>query len=192
MTNEKMLEMMEFFEMYEMFKAMKSKTPESARTSAVAMQQTNTVDTFFDNANLVQRQEQVIDLGKSTSKDVETKFELHEQIDVNGKKYYCIKSEMCTWSYVRDSNKQVIYNEWGKPKKRYFNQAAYKIAKDIIKSVDGIITIEVPFKDKTGKIIQYKKPWFAWGFTTEKKALEAIKNLPKVVKAEEINKVNAQ
>ena len=46
----------------------------SVRTNTVAMQQTNNVDVFYDNANLVQRQEQVVELGKATSKDVETKY----------------------------------------------------------------------------------------------------------------------
>lgn len=177
MTNEKMLEMMEFFEMYEMFKAMKNQTSVSARTENVAVNNTNTVTEYYNNANLVQRGNDIIDLGenKNTS-DVLTKFEIYE-LELDSKKYYCIRSGMCTGKKVKDEN--------GNEKIKKFNISAKQIANDMIKAIDGIITFKVPFENKKGE-------WSAWGFKTKKKAIEALATLPKVVKGEDIDKKNSE
>lgn len=178
MTNEKMIEMMEFFEMFETFKAMKSKQTESTRTTAVAVNNTNTVDKFFGNGNFVQRGSDIVDLGESkNASDVLTKFEMYEQ-EFDGKKYYCIKSSICT-------GKKMVDKVTGKEYIKKFNISAKQLANNMIKSVDDIITLDIPFTDKKGC-------WKAWGFKTKKKALEALETLPKVVKGADIEKKNAE
>lgn len=178
------LEFAEFLNAYKAFKAMKTGCVESARTTATAV---NTIDKVYDEGRLVQVGNDVIDLG-ITKKfgDVKTDFKMHEQTDINGKKYYCIKSGMCTKKKKLDKNGQPILNKWGKQDYYRFNLEAYEIAKNIIKSVDGIITIDVPFRDKAGNVNKFKKPWFAWGFKTKKQCQEVLCKLPKVIKAEEI------
>ncbi len=194
MTNERMMEMMEmmeFFEMYEAFKTMKATKNVSARTATIATtnnnNNNNNVANYFDNANLVQRGNDVVETSINKNYgDVATKFKLHEQTDINGIKYYCIKSGMCTKKKKLDVNGNQVFNQWGNPVYTRFNKTAYELAKNMIKSVDGITTIDVPFKDKDGKIMQYKKPWNAWGFKTKKAAQEALDTLPKVVNAKDI------
>ncbi len=176
--NEKMIEMMEFFEMYEMFKAMKSKKVESARTVAITANYSDNVTPFFENNSFVQRGDEIVDLGTpKNADDVLTKFEVYD-LDVDGKKYYCIRSGICT-------GKKIIDKTTGQEKVKKFNISAKKLANDMIKSVDGIITFDVPFSDKKGA-------WKAWGFKTKKEALEAVASLPKVVKGEDIDKANKE
>lgn len=175
MNNEKMIEMMEFFEMYEMFKAMKNQTSVSARTQTEVINNNNTLS--IESGRYVQRGNDVVDLGenKNTS-DVLTKFEMYE-LELDSKKYYCIRSGMCTGKKVKDEN--------GNEKIKKFNISAKQLANDMIKAVDGIITFKVPFENKKGE-------WSAWGFKTKKKALEALETLPKVVKGEDIDRKNAE
>ena len=149
----------------------------SVRTENVAVNNTNTVTEHYNKANLVQRGNDIVDLGenKNTS-DVLTKFEMYE-LELDSKKYYCIRSGMCTGKKVKDEN--------GNEKVKKFNISAKQLANDMIKSIDGIITFKVPFENKKGE-------WSAWGFKTKKKALEALETLPKVVKGEDIDKKNAE
>lgn len=178
MNNEKMLEMMEFFEMYEMFKAMRSKQSVSSRTEPKEVKNTN-IDTSLsiDSGRFVQRGNDIVDLGESKKiNDVLTKFEMYE-LEVDGKKNYCIRSGMCTGKKVKDA--------LGNEKLKKFNISAKQIANEMIKSIDGIITFKVPFDNKKGE-------WSAWGFKTKKKALEALATLPKVVKGEDIEKKNTE
>ena len=178
MTNEKMIEMMEFFEMYEMFKAMKSKSPESARTNVAVVENANNVNTFYNNNNIVQRGTEVVNLGESVgANDVATKFEAYE-LEVDGKKYYCIKSGICT-------SKKVVDKFTGQEKIKHFNISAKQLANDMIKAVDGILTLKVPFTNKKGE-------WSAWGFKTKKKCAEVVASLPKVVKGEDIDAKNKE
>lgn len=177
MTNEKMIEMMEFFEMYETFKAMKSRQAESARTEAVATNNNN-VAQFYNNNNIVQRGDELVNVGESkNSSDVLTKFEMYE-LELDGKKYYCIKSGICT-------GKKIIDKVSGQEKVKKFNISAKQLANNMIKAVDGIITLKVPFENKKGE-------WSAWGFKTKKKAVEVVASLPKVVKGEDIDKANQE
>lgn len=182
MNNEKMIEMMEFFEMYEMFKAMKHQTSVSARTENVQTENTNNNNNNNNNlsvnfGNLVQRGNDVVDLGENkNTADVLTKFEVYD-IEIDGKKYYCIRSGMCTGKKAKDEN--------GNEKIIKFNISAKQLANDMIKSVEGIITFDIPFENKKGK-------WSAWGFKTKKKALEVLETLPKVVKGEDIDRKNAE
>lgn len=194
MNNEKMLEMMEFFEFYEAYKNMKSQKTVSARTETVEVKNTNiNTPLSIESGRFVQRGDDIVDLGENKNiDDVLTKFEKHEQVDINGTKYYCIKSGMCTKKKKIDKNGQPILNKWGKQDYYKFNFEAYEIAKNMIKSLDGIITVEIPFKDKDGNTIKYKKPWFAWGFKTEKECLKAVEILPKVVKGEDIKKMRTE
>lgn len=177
MTNEKMIEMMEFFEMYETFKAMKSRQSESARTEAVATSN-NSVAQFYNNNNIVERGNDLVNLGETkNASDVLTKFEMYE-LELDGKKYYCIKSGICT-------GKKIVDKVTGQEKVKKFNISAKQLANNMIKSADGILTLKVPFENKKGE-------WLAWGFKTKKKALEVITGLPKVVKGEDIDKTNQE
>lgn len=174
MNNEKMLEMMEFFEFYEAYKNMKSQKTVSARTETATIQNASL---SIESGRFVQRGDDIVDLGESKkTQDVLTKFEVYD-IDLDGKKYYCIRSGMCTGKKVKD--------DFGNEKLKKFNISAKQLANDMIKAIDGIITIKVPFENKKGE-------WSAWGFKTKKKALEALATLPKVVKAEDIEKKNAE
>lgn len=168
---------MEFFEFYEMYKTMKTQKVESARTTAVATSKTNVTE-FFDSNNFVQRGNDVVNVGEPKNiDDVPTKFEVYEQ-EVNGKKYYCIRSGIFTKKRVRDA-------QTGKEKMLYFNISAKNLANNMIKAVDGILTLEIPIAGK-------KRGWNAWGFKTKKKALEVVAALPKVVKGADIDKANKE
>lgn len=177
MTNEKMMEMLEFFEMYEAFKSMKARASVSAETSAIVTSNTN-VETFYNSNNLVQRDIDVVNVGETyNSNDVATKFEMYD-IEVNGKKYYCIKSGIVTKKKVKDA-------KTGEERTKHFNISAKKLANEMIKSVDGILTIEVPIEGKS-------KGWNAWGFKTKKACAECLASLPKVVSGVEIDKANKE
>lgn len=172
MTREEMIEMMEFYEFYQ---AMKKGV--SARTESVEMKNTNNNTLSIESGRYVQRGNDVVDLGenKNTS-DVLTKFEMYE-LELDSKKYYCIRSGMCTGKKVKDEN--------GNEKVKKFNISAKQLANDMIKSIDGIITFKVPFENKKGE-------WSAWGFKTKKAAQTALEALPKVVKGEDIDRKNAE
>ena len=175
MNNEKMIEMMEFFEMYEMFKAMKSRTTTVSEETKPTQKQNITLS--VDSERFVQRGTETVDLGLNKNvSDVLTKFEMYE-LEIDGKKHYCIRSGMCTGKKVKD--------EYGNEKFKKFNISAKQLANDMIKAIDGITTYKVPFENKSGE-------WSAWGFKTKKKCLEALEKLPKVVKAEDIEKKNAE
>lgn len=176
MTNEKMMEMMEFFEMYEAFKAMKAKADVSTQKVATI---NNNVDTYFDNANLVQRQDKVIDLGKKPSKDVEAKY----SIEKCGS-YFRIKHN------IQTRGKKYIDKATGEEKQYRFNKVAVSLANNAIKALNEhpdfkgqLITFEIPFSDNS------KRTFKGWGFKTQKMAKSALEILPQVIKAEDIDKV---
>ncbi len=172
MTTQEMIEMMEFFEFYQ---AMKKGV--SARTETVEVKNTNNKPLSIDSGRFVQRGNDIVDLGENKNiSDVLTKFEMYE-LDLDGKKYYCIRSGMCTGKKIKDEN--------GNEKLKKFNISAKQLANNMIKSVEGIITFKVPFENKKGE-------WSAWGFKTKKKCLEALATLPKVVKGEDIEKKNTE
>ena len=171
------MEMMEFFEMYEMFKAMKSKSTESARTNTVEST-INNITEYYNNNDVVQCGNDVKILGHSVNADdVATRFEIYE-LELDGKKYYCIKSGICT-------SKRVTNKVTGQEEIKHFNIAARQLANNMIKSIDGILTLKVPFGNKRGE-------WDAWGFKTKKKAIEVFATLPKVVKGEDIDAKNKE
>lgn len=151
----------------------------SPRTGAVAMQQTNKVDAFFDNANLVQRQDKVVDLGKATSKDVETKY----SVEKCGNSFR-IKHNIMT------RGKKYIDKVTGEEKQYRFNKVAVNLANQAIKALNEhpdfkgqLIEFTIPFTDGS------KRSYKGWGFKTKKMCDAALEILPKVIKAEEIDKV---
>ena len=173
MTREEMMEMMEFYEFYQAMKASKSV---SVRTESVEVKNTNNT-LSIDSGRYVQRGNDVVDLGENKNiSDVLTKFEMYE-IELDGKKYFCIRSGMCTGKKVKDEN--------GNEKIKKFNISAKQLANEMIKSIDGIITLKVPFENKDGA-------WSAWGFKTKKKCSEALETLPTIVKGVDIEKKNAE
>lgn len=180
MTREEMLEMMEFYEFYKAMKSSKipADTVSARNDNTKEVTLSNNTPLSIESGRYIQRGNDVVDLGENKNiSDVATKFEMYEQ-DVDGKKYYCIRSGMCT-------GKKVIDKVTGQEQIKKFNIAAKKLANDMIKAVDDIITLEIPFENKKGC-------WKAWGFKTKKKALEAIENLPKVVKGEDVDKANQE
>ena len=151
----------------------------SANSDVVAMQRTNTVNTFFDNANLVQRQEQVVELGKSTSKDVETKY----SVEKCGNSFR-IKHNIIT------RGKKYIDKVTGQEKQYRFNKVAVNLANNAIKALNEhpdfkgqLLEFKIPFDNGSGKSFK------GWGFKTKKMAEAALDILPKVIKAEDIDKV---
>lgn len=177
MNNEKMMEFIEMMEFYEFYKAMKTGKDVSARTEEVKVEKTSKSPLSIDSGRFVQRGNDVVDLGENKNiSDVLTKFEIYE-LELDGKKYYCIRSGMCTGKKVKDEN--------GNEKLKKFNISAKQLANEMIKSVDGILTLKVPFENKKGE-------WSAWGFKTKKKCVEALETLPKVVKGEDIDRKNAE
>lgn len=150
----------------------------SSRTSAVAMQQTNTVDAFFDKANLVQRQDTVVEVGK-TSRDVETKY----SVEKCGNSFR-VKHNIIT------RGKKYIDKVTGQEKQYRFNKVAVNLANQAIKALNEhpdfkgqLIEFKIPFEDGSGKSFK------GWGFKTQKMAKAALEILPKVIKAEDIDKV---
>ena len=151
----------------------------SVRTNTVAMQQTNNVDVFYDNANLVQRQEQVVELGKATSKDVETKY----TVEKCGNSFR-IKHNIIT------RGKKYIDKVTGKEKQYRFNKVAVNLANQAIKALNEhpdfkgqLIEFKIPFEDGSGKSFK------GWGFKTKKMCDAALEILPKIIKTEDIDKV---
>lgn len=152
---------------------------ESVRTPAVAMQQTSKVDAFYDKANLVQRQDTVVDLGKTTSKDVETKY----SVEKCGNSFR-IKHNIIT------RGKKYIDKVTGQEKQYRFNKIAVNLANNAIKALNEhpdfkgqLIEFKIPFSDGSNKSFK------GWGFKTKKMCDAALEILPKVIKAEDIDKV---
>ena len=150
---------------------------ESVRTNSVAMQ--NTVNTYFDNANLVQRQDKVVDLGKKTSKDVETKY----TVEKCGNSFR-IKHNIMT------RGKKYIDKVTGEEKQYRFNKVAVSLANNAIKALNEhpdfkgqLIEFSIPFGDGSNRTFK------GWGFKTQKMAKSALEILPKFIKAEDIDKV---
>lgn len=178
MTNEKMVEMMEFFEVYEMFKAMKSKQTVSARTESVITSK-NDVTTYFENANLIQRGDEVVNLGKTPSRDVPTKY----TIEKCGNSFR-IKHNIAT------RGKKYIDKKTGEEKRYRFNKVAVMLANNAIKALNEhpdfkgeLLEFKIPFDDGSGKSFK------GWGFKTKKQCEKALEVLPEVIKASEIDKV---
>lgn len=149
----------------------------SSRSTAVAV--ANTVNSFYDNANLVQRQDTVVSLGKSTSKDVETKY----SVEKCGNSFR-IKHNIIT------RGKKYIDKVTGKEKQYRFNKVAVSLANNAIKALNEhpdfkgqLIEFKIPFEDGSGKSFK------GWGFKTKKMCDAALEILPKVIKAEDIDRV---
>lgn len=178
MNNEKMMEFIEMMEFYEFYKAMKNNKSVSARTTQEDVKNNNINTSLnIEPGRYVQRGNDIVDLGENKNiDDVLTKFEVYD-LEVDGKKYWCIRSGICTGKKVKDEN--------GNEKVKKFNISAKQLANEMIKAVDGIITLKVPFEGKKGE-------WSAWGFKTKKKAIETVATLSKVVKGEDIEKKNAE
>ena len=144
------------------------KTEVSARTSAVDMQQTSKIDAFFDNANLVQNHDKVVDLGKSNSKDVETKY----SVEKCGSSFR-IKHNIIT------RGKKYIDKVTGEEKQYRFNKVAVNLANQAIKALNEhpdfkgqLIEFKIPFDNGSGKSFK------GWGFKTKKMCDAALEILP--------------
>jgi len=167
---------------------------ESARTEVVEVEKTekvekpkvktkkskkdNKVDEHFDEANLVQVQDEVVDLGCPAvpSNCIATgyKKEFDEKVSI-----YRISHSICGSAKYKDK-------ATGEEKTRKFNSYPRKLANNEIKK---LATLE-EFK---GKMFSYKKPYTdgsgrtytCWGFKSEELANKALEILPKFVLKEQ-------
>ena len=142
---------------------------------------TNKVDEFFDKANLVQVQENVVDFGTTDvpSGYIATgyKIEFEEKVGI-----YRVSHSICGSSKYRDS-------KTGEEKTRKFNKYPKSLANLEIKKL-------AKHPDFKGQLFEYRKPFDdgsgsfpAWGFKTEDLAKKALEVLPRfVLKAEDAKK----
>lgn len=150
----------------------------SARSNVAVVEKSN-IDTFYDNANLVQRQDNVVDLGKPTSKDVETKY----SVEKCGNSFR-IKHNIIT------RGKKYIDKKTGEEKQYRFNTIAVSLANNAIKALNEhpdfkgqLLEYKIPFENQPNK--HYK----GWGFKTKKQCEMALEILPKVIKAADIDEM---
>lgn len=92
------------------------------------------------------------------TKDFKPQYEVKKQVSADGKQLFCISRK----------------NGWTKAEKKCMN--------DAIKSLEGIITIDVAY-EKDGKAKSFK----AWGYKTKKKAEEMMATLPSVFTVDQLN-----